>query len=114
MDREPQPTLTTARLVLRPLVGSDAAAIERHASRFEVAGTTVNIPHPYPPGGASAFIAAQEALWRADGGATWAVTRDGALIGLVGTPMLSRAHARCRLGYYEDVELYAILSTDPR
>jgi hypothetical protein len=69
-ERAAQPTLTTARLVLRPLAPDDAAAIERHASRFEIAGTTVNIPHPYPPGGAVAFIAAQHDAWRDD--------RDGA------------------------------------
>ena len=95
-----QPTLTTARLVLRPLVAADAGAIERHAGRFEVAGTTVNIPHPYPPGGAAAFIAAQHDAWREDRGATWAVTLDGALIGLIGSPQLVRAHARTRLGYW--------------
>jgi RimJ/RimL family protein N-acetyltransferase len=95
-----QPTLTTARLVLRPLAPADAGAIERHASRFEIAGTTVNIPHPYPPGGAAAFIAAQQEAWRQDRGATWAVTRDGELIGLIGSPLSVRAHARARLGYW--------------
>ena len=95
-----QPTLTTARLVLRPLADSDAADIERHASRPEVARTTINIPHPYPPGGAVSFIAAQQAAWRADQGATWAVTLDGALIGLIGSPLFVRAHARTRLGYW--------------
>jgi len=95
-----QPTLATARLELRPLRPEDAADIERHASRFDIAGTTVNIPHPYPPGGAAAFIAAQHEAWRNDTGATWAITREGALIGLIGSPLLVRAHARARLGYW--------------
>jgi [ribosomal protein S5]-alanine N-acetyltransferase len=95
-----QPTLTTARLVLRPLDAADAATIERLAGMFEVAGTTVNIPHPYPPGGAVTFIAAQTAAWRDDSGVTWAVTRDGALIGLIGINSSSRAHGRVEIGYW--------------
>ena len=57
---------------------------------FEVAGTTLNIPHPYPPGAATPFIEQQQAAWRDDKGVTWAVTRDGALIGLIGIGTSSR------------------------
>ena len=95
-----QPTLTTARLALRPLAADDAATIERLAGMFEVAGTTVNIPHPYPAGGAATFIVAQTAAWRDDTGVTWAVTRDGALIGLIGINSSSRVHARAEIGYW--------------
>lgn len=98
-----QPTLTTARLVLRPLVAGDATVIRALAGVYEVAGTTVNIPHPYPEGAAEAFIAAQARLWHEDGGATWAIALAGAddtLIGCIGAVGFSRKHARCRLGYW--------------
>lgn len=81
-----QPTLTTARLALRPLAPADAADVQRLAGVFEVAGTTVNIPHPYPDGAAAAFLEAQASAWRSGSAATWAITRDGAFIGCIGLP----------------------------
>ncbi len=45
-----RPTLTTARLVLRPLTVADAPDVQRLAGEREVASTTLNIPHPYEPG----------------------------------------------------------------
>ncbi len=49
-------TLETARLWLRWPRASDAAAIERYCSRWEVARYTARIPHPYPKGSAERFI----------------------------------------------------------
>jgi len=48
--------LETARLWLRWPRASDAAAIQRYSSRWEVAQYTAHIPHPYPPGTAERFI----------------------------------------------------------
>src|SRR2546423_4198583 len=42
-----QPTLTTARLTLRPFVADDAFDVERLAGKREIADTTLHIPHPY-------------------------------------------------------------------
>jgi ribosomal-protein-alanine N-acetyltransferase len=98
--RAAQPTLSTTRLSLRPLAPFDASDVQRLAGRFEVAGTTVNIPHPYPDGAAATFIRAQTDGWRDDTSATWAVTRDGAFIGCVGLQLVSRTHGRARLGYW--------------
>jgi RimJ/RimL family protein N-acetyltransferase len=54
--------LETARLWLRWPRISDAAAIHRFCSLWEVARYTARIPHPYPPGSAERFIyAAREA-----------------------------------------------------
>jgi RimJ/RimL family protein N-acetyltransferase len=97
---QPQPTLTTARLTLRPLLPTDALDIQRLAGDFNVAGTTVNIPYPYPDGAAGEFIARLAAEWRTDTGATWAVTLGGVLIGCVGLQLCVRGHARARLGYW--------------
>jgi RimJ/RimL family protein N-acetyltransferase len=48
--------LETARLWLRWPRASDAAAIHRFCSMWEVARYTARIPHPYPPGSAERFI----------------------------------------------------------
>ncbi|MBM3598766.1 MAG: GNAT family N-acetyltransferase [Alphaproteobacteria bacterium] len=55
--------LLTERLLLRPLVATDAGAIQRYAGLWDVARRTSAIPHPYPPGAALAFVtAAREQL----------------------------------------------------
>jgi RimJ/RimL family protein N-acetyltransferase len=48
--------LETPRLWLRWPRVSDAAAIHRFCSLWEVARTTARIPHPYPPGSAERFV----------------------------------------------------------
>ncbi len=54
--------LETARLWLRWPRASDAAAIHRFCSLWEVARFTARMPHPYPTGSAERFIyAAREA-----------------------------------------------------
>jgi RimJ/RimL family protein N-acetyltransferase len=54
--------LETRRLWLRWPRLSDAGAIERYCSQWEVARYTARIPHPYPKGSAERFIyAAREA-----------------------------------------------------
>lgn len=46
----------TERLVLRPLQLKDAERVEELAKDYDVAKTTLNIPHPYPAGGAKEYI----------------------------------------------------------
>ena len=48
--------LETARLWLRWPRASDAPAIHRYCSKWEVAQYTARIPHPYPEGSAHRFI----------------------------------------------------------
>jgi [ribosomal protein S5]-alanine N-acetyltransferase len=49
-------TLSTERLLLRKLNLNDAKQIEELAGDYEVAKTTLTIPHPYPKGSATIFI----------------------------------------------------------
>ena len=53
--------LETARLWLRWPRASDAAALQRYSSKWEVAQFTAHIPHPYPAGTAERFIFAARA-----------------------------------------------------
>ena len=44
------PVLESERLLLRGFLPSDAAAVQQLAGAFEIADTTMNIPHPYEDG----------------------------------------------------------------
>ncbi|MEO8392776.1 MAG: GNAT family N-acetyltransferase [Chloroflexota bacterium] len=48
--------LESERLILRPLALSDATTIRELAGDYEVAKTTLVIPHPYPEGAAETYI----------------------------------------------------------
>jgi RimJ/RimL family protein N-acetyltransferase len=98
------PTLHTPRLVLRAFEPADGPAVEELAGVREVADTTLNIPHPYPAGGAAAWIGGHAAAWAAGTGAAYAITsRDGgALLGGVGLTVAPR-HRRAELGYWVGV-----------
>jgi [ribosomal protein S5]-alanine N-acetyltransferase len=95
------PTLTTPRLVLRPYVPADAAAVYVHLQDREVASTTAMIPHPYPQGSAEAWIETHAARHQAREAVILAVTlRDsGALIGSI-EMRFEAAHRRGDLGYW--------------
>ena len=44
------PILKTDRLALRAFKMADASAVQTLAGAFEIADTTLNIPHPYEDG----------------------------------------------------------------
>ncbi|MDF5721923.1 MAG: hypothetical protein PUP91_15865 [Rhizonema sp. PD37] len=51
-----QPTLQTQRLVLRPFNSTDVKQLQQLASAYEIAATTLSIPHPYPDNIAQQWI----------------------------------------------------------
>ncbi|MGB0508288.1 MAG: GNAT family N-acetyltransferase [Pikeienuella sp.] len=65
--------IETERLTLRIPRASDAGPVGLYAGEARVAMTTASIPHPYPPGGAEAFVAkaiedrAEDPVWVMDG-----------------------------------------------
>ncbi len=101
----PQPILTTDRLTLRPFAPADAPAVERMAGAFEVADTTLTIPHPYPRGAAPLWIATHAPGWEVGELASYAVTMDGALVGAISLT-LTAAHRRAELGYWIGVPFW--------
>ena len=81
------PTLTTQRLVLRPLVESDIPAIQRNFTDYElVRNLSSLVPWPYPADGASAWFHTHVVTNQGRDRWIWAITlRDNAteLIGVV-------------------------------
>ncbi|MEM6906523.1 MAG: GNAT family N-acetyltransferase [Pseudomonadota bacterium] len=80
-----QQELRTDRLVLRPLRPSDAGPMTLYCGDERLARMTASIPHPYPPGAASAYI---DAVTHGRNGHTcWAMDAsasiDEELIGVV-------------------------------
>lgn len=72
------PVLETERLVLRAPRIEDATAVAELANNRKIAEMTANLPYPYRPSDASAFV---QTLANAQDGATFAVflKREGAL-----------------------------------
>jgi [ribosomal protein S5]-alanine N-acetyltransferase len=96
-----QPTLETARLVLRPFCAADAGRVQLLAGDRAVADTTLKIPHPYEDGMAEKWIANHADWFQRDEQAVFAVTlkTDAALIGCVGL-RIDRDDDRAELGYW--------------
>ncbi len=97
----PLPTLSTARLILRPYQQSDGPALQRGAGTPEVAATTGRIPHPYPDGAAEAWIGTHADRARLDEAIYLAIieTEHDALVGGIGFELDSPAE-QAELGYW--------------
>ena len=79
-------TLSTERLILRPLRPEDAPAVERYCGNWKVARMTTRIPHPYPAGLAADWIAGLDgnAGEGGDQGYRFAIECEGELVGVIG------------------------------
>jgi 8-oxo-dGTP diphosphatase len=93
--------IETARLRLRVLAPGDGPAIERLAGDWEVARFTAHIPHPYPAGGAVAWIEETWAEAKTGKKVVAAIERlaDGALVGCIELD-LNQGEAAGALGYW--------------
>jgi ribosomal-protein-alanine N-acetyltransferase len=95
-----QPSLSSARLVLRPFFTEDASIVHKLVQEREIASTTLNIPHPYEDGMAEAWIAMHEPGWQRREMATFAITEPSeGLVGAIGLT-IELAHNRAEAGYW--------------
>ena len=96
-----QGSLSTSRLLLRPLVGSDAPDVQRLAGDRAVAATTLNIPHPYEDGMAEEWIESQTREFEKQTVVTFGVVHreSGALVGACGL-ILNLEHSHAEMGYW--------------
>ncbi|WP_226683027.1 GNAT family N-acetyltransferase [Sutcliffiella horikoshii] len=92
--------LETERLLLRRLKLEDARRVEELASDYELAKTTLNVPHPYPVGSAADFI---QSMWAAEekGLVVFAVVEkeSESLVGIINIKQ-TLAFKRGELGYW--------------
>lgn len=95
------PTLAETDVVLRGFTLEDAADVQRLAGAFEIADTTLAIPHPYEDGMAEAWISGHRAELDCGTGITLAVTlRDtGALAGAISLMQIEAGH-QAEIGYW--------------
>ena len=69
-----QPTLRTPRLLLRKFKLEDASDVQQLAGDWDVAKTTLNIPHPYSLSQAEEWIESHASTWRDREGIVFAIT----------------------------------------
>jgi [ribosomal protein S5]-alanine N-acetyltransferase len=102
-----QPTLQTARLILRPFHLSDAPVVQHLAGAPEVAATTLNVPHPYQDGMAEAWIKSHEKDFAARRQAVFAVAwrESNEFCGCIGLGIDER-HRHAELGYWIGVPFW--------
>jgi RimJ/RimL family protein N-acetyltransferase len=94
--------LLTGRLLMRAPEMTDAPAIQQLVSAYEIARSTLHIPHPYPEDGAVEWLKRIEA--GGDGAHLFALIRrsDSAYIGTMGLHIYE-PHQRAEVGYWVGV-----------
>lgn len=95
--------LTTERLTLRPFTLADAPAVQSLVSAYEVALNTRSIPHPYPEGGAEAWIATHDVEFRENRAHVFAID-DGQVVG--GIDLILRGDGVGEVGYWIGVPFW--------
>ncbi len=98
---KPPPVIETERLVLRPFCPGDAEDVARYAGAYEVAATTLNIPHPYTLAMAREWIARHEPDYREGKSLCLALTLKAGS-GVIGAVSLGRepGGTSAELGYW--------------
>ncbi|MDT8860295.1 GNAT family N-acetyltransferase [Alkalihalobacillus sp. MEB130] len=93
--------LQTERLFLRPITTHDSVRIEELAGDFDVAKSTLNIPHPYPEGSSIQFIESILSAERNNNIIMFGITEKelNLLIGLINLN-LSKSYNRGELAYW--------------
>lgn len=108
VSMNPQPTLETERMLLRPLGFGDAPRIEMLAGDRRISATTLSIPHPYPEGGALMWI--RGLLENRPPGSNeyvFGIERktDGVLMGVIGIHPNAQGF-RAEIGYWIGVDYW--------
>ncbi|SFS98351.1 GNAT family N-acetyltransferase [Paenibacillus sp. BC26] len=100
-------TLQTPRLQLRPFEQRDASTVQKLAGQYEVARTTLSLPHPYPDGAADAWIAFRKDAAQHGHGFTFAIIEDKQqqLMGCISLNVTA-AHQRAEIGYWLGQEFW--------
>jgi RimJ/RimL family protein N-acetyltransferase len=94
--------IETPRLRLRPLVPADAPALQRAAAARAIADTMISVPHPYPSGEATRFIAHCQVEREAGRGLAFAIEgrAEGELIGFIEVRAIEAEHRQAELSFW--------------
>ena len=98
------PNIESERLILRGFKKSDAVDVQSLAGKFEIADTTLTIPHPYEDGVAESWIDRHHDAFVSRRGVTFAMTRktDKVLVGAISLMNIAQDH-QAELGYWVGV-----------
>lgn len=91
--------LETKRLIIRQPVLDDAPSIQTYVSDWELAKTTLNIPHPYPEDGALTWLRGQFESPQDHTYNFVICLKDTSLIGSINAVTAPRHH-RAEIGYW--------------
>jgi RimJ/RimL family protein N-acetyltransferase len=96
------PTIRTTRLLLRPFARADAGAVTELAGVFEIADTTISIPHPYSLQVAIDWIAGHRRARQRGQGFRFAMTQaeSAQLVGCVELRDINHEHAQAEIGFW--------------
>jgi ribosomal-protein-alanine N-acetyltransferase len=96
------PTIRTARLLLRPFARADAGVVTELAGAFEIADTTISIPHPYSLKVAIDWIAGHGRARQRGLGFRFAMTQaeTAQLVGCVELRDINQEHAQAEIGFW--------------
>ena len=95
-----QPEIKTERLLLRGFSHKDAKQVQAMAGNYNVAKSTLNIPHPYEDGLAEKWIDSHADGWNNKTRVTYAITHKitNKLLGAISLMDIEDSHAK--LGYW--------------
>ena len=98
----PIPTLTTPRLRLRGFELSDAKQVQHLAGEFEIADTTMAIPHPYEDGLAENWIETHIPSYEAGKVVNFAIClpENNLAIGSISLMNINPLHRNAEMGYW--------------
>jgi RimJ/RimL family protein N-acetyltransferase len=96
------PNIETNRLLLRGFTFSDVPRVQELAGQFEIADTTLRIPHPYEEGLAVKWIAEHGKLYREMRALNFAIILkpEKLLIGAISLMDIKNTHLTAEMGYW--------------
>lgn len=97
-----QPTLSTDRLLLRPFTGKDVPNLQRLAGAWEIADTTLSVPHPYTLDDAQQWLKTASQAYAHGSAVHFAISAkpNQQLLGTVSLNDIDREHLQTELGFW--------------
>jgi RimJ/RimL family protein N-acetyltransferase len=96
------PQLNTNRLLLRKFILTDSKIVTKLAGAFEIADTTLRIPHPYKTKDAIDWIKKHDDWFDKDHTINWAITLkdNNNLIGAISLMNFTETFCHAEIGYW--------------